>query len=68
MSTDNKVWIIQHDNGSYFERMVGIGPKFTQNINKAAKFDGEVQACYMTLHHWAFSSTTVREYEGGKDG
>lgn len=62
MSCDNeKKWIILHDNGSYFERMTGIGPKFTTNKRNAKIFDTEVEACYTTLHHWAFAQTEVKE-------
>jgi len=52
-------WIIRHDNGSYFERMTDIGPKFTMDKGNAQIFDTDIEACRMTLLHWAFSDTKV---------
>lgn len=60
MSPTPEVWMIKHPNGTYYECMTNIGPKFGAERHDAQTFSSQFDAhMEMTKHTFAFTSCKV---------
>lgn len=54
-----KKYVIRDSNGTYFRRMVLIGPLFGGTITEACRFDTKEDAARQLGVHFAFGSSKV---------
>jgi hypothetical protein len=47
-------WVLRNKGGRYFCEWTGIGPRFTHDISKAARFESERSALLESGRHYGF--------------
>lgn len=53
------VFVIRHDNGTYFDKVTAIGPKFGAHKNMSPTFESKRDALQMQGSHYGFVCTTI---------